>query len=410
MESTTAVPGQEQTQESQEPKPTEKVLARVDALELKRAAMNLKKIAPRKTTLPVLKLAKVDTRGGELTLSATDLDTTLVLTLDGADVEGSGVASCNPCELKKVLTSTNAETVELRVSSDSPGLILRAGDVRFTFMGLPEDEFPSLPDVDGQEDRGAVDLDAETWGDLGDRMTPFVSTEEGRPILQGVFFERSNPELNVVATNGHHMIVRTESHPAGAKAFKAIIPSEALKPLRLILKRAGVDLEATGTLDVGENHARLSFPGVTILTRLVEGPYPNWRQVVPTRYDFVGATDLPRSELLETVKTVDVAASDQTHRTGWHLTPGEPVKVTADSPDGPSAEATIQGTTYWAENGEPKEPMRIGFNAKYLEKIAKAHTADTLRLRVVGPKRAAMIEPEPADGWQTLLMPMRLLD
>lgn len=375
-------------------------LATVDRIALKRACMNLKKIAPRSTKLPALKHAAIRTQNGTLTLRATDLDVTLALQVNGP-VHNDGFTSADVREMKKALTNLSTERVTLLADPEGPNLIVVTGDVELTFPSYPEEDFPGVPTFEGQPPEGTLTLSVERWKELSDNLPPYVSTEENRPVLNGVLFENDGNQLHAVATNGHHMMIFEGQY--GSNMGRIVPGREFLKPLRPILKRANV--RGNATLQAYENHAHLEFNGGEMWIRIIKGPYPNWRMVLPDGDAMVGEARLPRDKLLQAAKTVAGAASDQTHRCVLEMEPDQPMRITAPgTPDGPSVEATVPGSNVTGE------PMRIGVNAKYLTEIVKSHTTDELIIRYRDPARAIMVDPEPENGWSSLLMPLRLID
>lgn len=405
MEPTTVT----ETTETATPETNTTVLASATRDALKKAAMNLKKVAPSKATLPVLKHVLFSTHGGVLTMRATDLDVDLRLEIEGADVENEGQASCDVRALKDALTHLPDAPVHISVERDGSAaglesLILEAGTVRMTFDSLPADEHSNPVGVGDAQNAGSVTLPVETWAALSDNLAPFVSTEESRPILNGVLFRRSNQSLDVVATNGHRMMIYEEDGPGGSKAWQAILPGSGfLGQLRLMFKRAGV--EGNATLTVNENTAVLSFDGGAFSTRLIEGPYPNWEQVVPNG-PYACVATLPRKAAVKAMKTLKAGYKDSdAKRTRWTLEPGATVQVSASSLKGPTVEVELEGSSV-----DATEPMEVAFNGAYVQDILDAHDAENVELRLTTPNRGAMLAPVEPNGWRTLLMPLRLLD
>ena len=171
--------------------------------------------------------------------------------------------------------------------------------------GMPRDEFPTFP---------AVDF-AQSWRIRGQvlhdliRQTSFaVSTEESRPILNGVLWEMRPGHMRMVATNGHRLAkIELPLESVGAPSADLIVPPKALEQIRRLFA-AEEDLEIAR----GDNHLGFRSPFTAVFTRLIEGPYPNYEQVIPRDNERTAVAD--RNALFQALKRMSIIASDQTHR------------------------------------------------------------------------------------------------
>ena len=267
---------------------------------------------------------------------------------------------------------------------------------RFKLLGLPRDEFPSFPTVRFNE----------SWrvrsGDLQKLIahTSFaVSTEESRPILNGVLWELRPEFMRMVATNGHRLAkMELPIASADAPASDLIVPPKALEQIRRLFP-AEEELEIAR----GDNHLGFRSPMTSVFTRLIEGPYPNYEQVIPKDNDRIGIVD--KVGLIAALKRMSVIASDQTHRIRLSLNSGM-LKFSVQTPD--LGEAQDEMPVRY-----DGDPLEIGFNATYLLEILRFIPTDDVRMTFKAPERAATLEPE---GWSdpatfmSLVMPLRLVD
>jgi DNA polymerase-3 subunit beta len=273
---------------------------------------------------------------------------------------------------------------------------LDCGRSHFKILGLPRDEFPSFPTVRFDE----------SWrirsGDLQKLIshTSFaVSTEESRPILNGVLWELKPESMRMVATNGHRLAkMEMPIKSTGAPAADLIVPPKALEQIRKLFP-ADEELEIAR----GDNHLGFRSPFTAVYTRLIEGPYPNYDQVIPKDNDRVAIAD--RVALMSALKRMSVIASDQTHRIRLSFNSGM-LKFSVQTPD--LGEATDELAVRY-----DGDQLDIGFNASYLLEILRYIPTEEVKLTFKAPERAATVEPE---GWSDpasylcLVMPLRLVD
>ena len=349
---------------------------------------------PAKTTLPVLANLLVETTERGIRFSATDLDIA-VSTEVTADVETPGAITIPAKKLSEIARELPPSSVKIGASGEQR-VTLECGRSKFKLLGLPRDEFPTFPSVRFNE----------SWrvksGELQKLIghTAFaVSTEESRPILNGVLWELRENFMRMVATNGHRLAkmevaVEASTAPPG----DLIVPPKALEQIRRLFP-AEEELEIAR----GDNHLGFRSPFTSVFTRLVEGPYPNYEQVIPKDNDRYCLAD--KAALTSALKRMSVIASDQTHRIKMSFNSGM-LKFSVTTPYLGDAQDELP-ITYTGDQ------LDIGFNATYLLEILRYMPTEQVRLTFKAPERAATIEPE---GWDDgakylcLVMPLRLMD
>jgi DNA polymerase-3 subunit beta len=349
---------------------------------------------PAKTTLPVLANILVETTDKGIRLSGTDLDIA-VSTEVAADVDAPGGITIPAKKLTEIARELPPSPVKI-ASSGEQRITLDCGRSHFKILGLPRDEFPSFP---------AVRFDDKTWrirsGEVQKLIghTAFaVSTEESRPILNGVLWELRPDRMRMVATNGHRLAKMEIPIAAAGSQADLIVPPKALEQIRRLFP-ADEELEIAR----GENHLGFRSPFTAVYTRLIEGPYPNYEQVIPKDNEKFAIAD--KQALVSALKRMSVIASDQTHRIRLSFNSGM-LKLSVQTPDLGEAndELPIRYTG---------DQLDIGFNASYLLEILRYMPTEEVRLTFKAPERAATVEPE---GWSDpaqylcLVMPLRLLD
>ena len=349
---------------------------------------------PSKTTLPVLSNILVATDGDGVWMSGTDLDVAVRVRVP-AEVTEPGSLTAPGRKLQEITRELPDQPVDVTTQNDQ--IELRCGRSRFKLNGLPADEFPTLPSVDFDEG----------WTVKGGELqrlihhTSFaVSTEESRPILNGVLWELGNGEMRMVATNGHRlarMTIAIESSTATSTDF--IVPPAALQQVqRLFRNEDDLSVSRSG------NHLGFRSGGTEVYTRLIEGAYPNYEQVIPKDNDKYAVVE--KRTLESAVRRMAVVASDQTHRIRMAFEDGR-VHLNVLTPDlgegHDELELEYQG-----------EELEIGFNANYLLEVLRYMPTDEVKLTFQAPERAATLEPvsegDDKIDYLCLVMPLRLLD
>ena len=348
---------------------------------------------PTKTTLPVLSNILVEAVTDGIRLSGTDLDIA-VSTVVPAEVDVEGAVTLPAKKLVEIVRELPSAAVRI-VAAGEQRVNLECGRSRFKLLGIPRDEFPSFPAVRFESAWTVTSGDLQK---LIGHVAFAASTEESRPILNGVLWELRKDQMRMVATNGHRL-ARMDVPVAGGRApADFIVPPKALEQIRRLFGAAD-EIEIAKS----ENHLGFRSGQTMVFTRLIEGPYPNYEQVIPRDNDRVAVVD--KQGFTSTLRRVGVVASDQTHRVRLAFGGGA-LKFTVNTPDLGEAQDEM-AVTYEGE------PLEIGFNATYLLEILKYMPTDEVRVGMKAPERAATIEPsgwDDAASYLCLVMPLRLVD
>jgi DNA polymerase-3 subunit beta len=347
---------------------------------------------PTRTTLPVLSNLLLETDGDGVRLSGTDLDTAVSVRVP-AEVEENGAITAPAKKLQEIARELPLAPVGIATQGD--GISITGGRSRFRLNGLPKDEFPAFP---------AVPFD-ESWHLTGRELTQLishvsfaVSTEETRPILNGVLWELREGEMRMVATNGHRLAKMTIPRDGSGGAGDLIVHPRALAQVEKLFKPDD-QVEVARS----ENHLAFRGPAVQIFTRLIEGPYPNYDQVIPKDND--KSLIVEKAGLNSAIRRMAIVASDQTHRIRLALG-GPTLRFSVQTPDLGEAMEELEVEYDGA-------PLEIGFNANYLLELLRYMPTDEVKLSFRAPERAATMEPvgnEDTPDFLCLVMPLRLLD
>ena len=347
---------------------------------------------PTKTTLPVLSNVLLEATKQGLKLSGTDLDIA-VGTSVAADVDAEGAVTLPAKKLVDIARELPSAPIRITAAGEQR-VSIECGRSRFKLLGLPREEFPSFPAVKFD---GAWKAAAGVVQKLVSHVAFAASTEESRPILNGVLWELRPDRMRMVATNGHRL-AKMDVPASGGSTADLIVPPKALEQIRRLFTA-----DAEVMVARSDNHIGFKAAGKVVFSRLIEGPYPNYEQVIPRENDKAATVD--KGAMSASLRRMSVVASDQTHRIRLAFSGGT-AKFSVQTPDLGEAQDEL-AVTYEGE------PLEIGFNATYLLEILKYMPTDEVRLTFKAPERAATIEPvgwnDPAS-YMCLVMPLRLVD
>ncbi len=346
---------------------------------------------PTRTTLPVLSNILVEAVEGALRVRGTDLDISVSIET-GAEVERQGAITLPAKKVAEIARELPDGPVRLETSGGR--VSLECGNAKFRLNSLPSDEYPSFPDVPFD---GGWSLQGGELQELSAHTSFGASTEESRPVLNGVLWQLRGDEMRMVATNGHRlakMVVKLKGTASGEADL--IVPSKALQQVERLF-------DAEDQLQIGRSDSHLGFrtERTEVYTRLIEGPYPNYEQVIPKDNDRHAV--MATAELAGAVRRVAIVASDQTHRVRLSFGP-ERLRLMVQTPDLGEAEDVVP-IEYTGE------PIEIGFNANYVQEVLRHIDTDDVRISLKAPERPATFEPVgSSDDYICLVMPLRLLE
>jgi DNA polymerase III subunit beta len=328
---------------------------------------------------------------GRVTLAATDLDLGLETTLD-AEVADGGAVLLPGRLFAEVARSLADPTVEIESREAEHDVEIRSGGSSFHLRVLPVEDFPKLPQP--QEDDG-LRIPAPALEESIELVARAASKDDMRPVLTGVFVTASGKEITMVATDSYRLAVkRTELEAELSGELEANIPARALRELGRILSSEGAGETSISLLP---NQAVFVAGSILLSTRLIDGQFPNFRQLLPESYEH--DVRLPRSDFLDVTRRVSqLAQRNAPLRLSFDS--GE-LTVAAETPDVGDARETMPA----AFEGEALE---IGFNPEFLREGIESVQGDEVLVRLISPLRPGLLEPVEGGDFRYLVMPIRL--
>tara|TARA_B100000959_G_scaffold255669_1_gene288203 strand:- start:1418 stop:2521 length:1104 start_codon:yes stop_codon:yes gene_type:complete len=348
-------------------------------------------VVERRQTLPILANVFMRMEENRLTLVGTDLEVEISIeigTLSGEDGECTVTA-------RKLLDICRAlpETATIDFSGEGDKVKMRSGRSRFTLQALPPKDFPRL-EAGNWEER--FKMPQPELRNLFDRTAFSMAQQDVRYFLNGVLIELDGKTITTVATDGHRL-ARSQtalSSPASAQR-QAIVPRKAVAELGRFL---GEGADDDVTVEINANHICLSKPGATMISKLIDGKFPDYKAVMAQVLNQKMTTD--RRQFYEVLARTAVLTNEKYRGIRLEFSPGS-LKVSAHNPE--HEEATDEIPVDYAGS-----EIEIGFNVTYLMDALKALSTDQVEAELQDSNTGCMLHEPDNDDTLYLIMPMRL--
>jgi DNA polymerase-3 subunit beta len=336
--------------------------------------------------LPVLSGLRLELAGDKLSITGTDLDLTIQLNLAVGGEDDGGVVL--PARLAAdIVRSMTSGKVEVAVEGDE--VSISGGRAQFSVRPLSFDDYPKL----ASPASSSVTLPAAEVGEALRQVVRAASTDEARPILTGVLLTAENGGLRMVATDSYRLAVRDlANHQVLGPDQKVLVPGRALSELQRL-----VGAGDTLTMRLGERDAAFEVGETRLSTRLIEGEFPNYRQLIPANHP--NTLTVEREPLLEAVRRVKILAKDATPvrlQMG-----GDTLRLTAITQDVGNASEELDATY---EGND----LTVAFNPEYFAAGVEACSTDAITLSTLDALKPAVIRGVGSDDYLYLLMPVRV--
>lgn len=351
-------------------------------------------IVERRGTMPILANLLLETTGGGIRVTATDLE--IALTTEGkAEVKTQGKAVINARSLYEMIKEAPQEMIHLK-RGQGEGVEVTSGKSRFRVVGMNPDEFPALPKVSSSE---KVSIDVAELEAMIEKTLYAASTDETRYTLNGLYLTRTTSGdknlLRLVATDGHRLAY-DEREAAGRwhTAKGIIIPRKGLSEVRNLLT------EGDGEMTVETDDKAILFQRgqVCLFIRLIEGEFPNYEQVIPKKMERVVSVE--RGAMTGALKRASIMTSEAGRGVKFAFSQGS-LEISSSHPDLGEAKDEIE-IDYKGSN------FQVGFNPRYFLDVLNVLEDEKLVLELKDEVSPCLIRSEFDRGFLALVMPMRI--
>ena len=354
------------------------------------------KVISSKNTLPILDYFLLELKGGELKVTTSDLETTLVgqIKVDNVEAEGRVAAPSKltldvlkECSEMPLTFEVNPESWEIKIS-------WRTGNS--SVPGANPVSYPSLQTL--SDDKVEVSLDVDTLVNGINKTIFATADDELRPVMNGVFFNLDTTGLTCVATDAHKLVkFSTENSYDLTASF--ILPKKPANLLKTMLLKEDDDV----TMTFDSNNVMFRLKNSTLICRLIEGKYPNYNAVIPTANPNSMLVD--RIELLNGIKRVAVCSNPTTNLIRFDISENKTILTAQDVDFSVSANESISCSYQGA-------PITIGFKSTFLVEILSNIETPTVVIELADSTRAGVFKPVYDDKQSSstlmLLMPMMI--
>jgi DNA polymerase III subunit beta len=349
------------------------------------------RVASTRSAVQALSGVQVAATAAAVELRATDMEVALRVPVR-AEVAREGTVVLPARLLLDVVRQLPAGDVSLELRPAEQDVEVVSGPAKFHLRTLRGEDFPNLPEPGGDQ---IVTVPAQAFVETIAKVARSASRDETRPILTGILVSAQAADLRMVATDSYRLSVKeTTLDPAIDGGFEANVPARALQELERIVAQAGDEQIRIG---VRSNQVVFEVGGVVLSSRLIEGQFPNYRQLLPESYDH--ELRMSGEELAGVVRRISLMAQKNAPLR-MSFKEGELV-VSAQTPDvGEASEPLPAPFT--------GEPFEIGFNPDFLRDGLESAGDEDLVLKLISPLRPGLIESADDSGFLYLIMPIRL--
>src|ERR687892_584811 len=322
-------------------------------------------------------------------LRATDMEIGLRVPLEG-EVVREGAVVLPARLLVDVVRALPGDTVSLELRTVEQDVELVAGSATFHIRTLRLEDFPPFPEAEGG---GRVNVPGAAFVATVGKVARSASRDETRPVLTGILVSATGDELRMVATDSYRLSVKeTKLEAPLSGSFEANVPARALEELGRLVRD---DVEQI-RIGVRSNQVVFEVGGLALSSRLIDGQFPNYRQLLPEAYEH--ELTVSRDELLEVVRRISLMAQKNAPLR-LSFSEGE-VRISAQTPD--VGEASEPMPIPFAG-----EPFEIGFNPEFLLAGLESAGSNDVVLKLISPLRPVLLESADGSGFLYLIMPIR---
>ena len=369
----------------------------VSSLKLLKAVQSLSGVINSNNTLPILDDFLFNISDNELRITASDLETTMIVTIQPDLVEGAGEVTIPARLLIDILKNFPDIPVSFNIDESTLAIEITTGEGRYKMVGHKSDEFPKVPVL---QEPMTWEIPADVLA-CGFEKTVFATgNDEIRPVMTGVFMEMTNNGLNFVATDAHKLVRYRRLDIKTDTLASFIVPKKPINQLKSAL--AG-KADETVVVEFNKTNASFTMSGFKLVCRLIDGKYPNYEAVIPKANP--NKLTIDRQLLLSAIRRVAIFSSKATHQIRFKIA-GQELTLTAEDLDYYNEAKERLACNYSGDD------MEIGFNSRFFQEMLGNLSQQEVLLEMSAPNRAGLILPvdnQNADeDILMLLMPVML--
>ena len=368
----------------------------ISSTELLKHLQLIGKVISTKNTLPILDNFLFELSGNELKITASDLETTLVTTIDLENVTDEGKIAVPARILMDILREFPEQPLTFDVDLESMKVVLNSENGKYNIVGQNAEDFPQVPEIK-EEEQSHLQLPSAILHQGIDKTIFATADDELRPVMNGIYVELKPENITFVATDAHKLVRyrRTDVGPGQESSF--IFPKKPASLLKNILVKEEDEVDVR----FDDKNVQFILPKYRMISRLTEGNYPSYDSVIPSDNPFKLTID--RLEFYNTIKRVAVFSNQASNLIKLSLK-GNQLAVSAQDIDFSVSGRETLNCQYEGDD------MEIGFKSSFLLEILGNLNASDVLVELSDPSRAGLLYPaekeEESEDVLMLLMPM----
>ena len=325
-----------------------------------------------------------------LTIQATDYELAIVTKIK-ANVEQPGKTVISGKFFTDIIKKISGNTINIEMDEETKKVKISSEHAQFTLVTMPHEEFPTIKPLIGSN---FIKLNSSNFKDIIKKTTFACSTDESRPLFTGCLFEIQDGLFSMVATDTHRMAIKTMEFTNITENVKIVIPAKILNEIVRII---GTDEASEITILWQKNEISFAFEEVYIKSRLIDGQFPNYRNVVPSIHTL--ELKINRAKLADVIERVSLLSSGLYNVMKMSCA-GENIIFSTSNPDIGRATEVISAEIVGPE-------MEVIFNSRFILDIVKHLESDEIIIKLNGPNAAALIENPLDKGYKYVITPVR---
>jgi DNA polymerase-3 subunit beta len=345
-------------------------------------------------TLPILDNFLFELKQNELTISASDLETTITSTID-VESDSSGSVAISARLLLDTLKTFPNQPLTFK-TEDNNTIEISSEQGKYDMAYFSGDEFPKTISLDNPN---STIIPSGVLGAAISKTIFATGNDDLRPVMSGVFFQFSSDNLTFVATDAHKLVKYTRTDINATEAAEFIMPKKPLNLLKGILGNNETDV----TIEYNNTNAKFVFDNIVLICRLIDGKYPNYDAVIPKENPNKLSVD--RASFLNSTKRVSIFSSKTTHQIRLKMA-GTELNISAEDIDYANKADERLNCDYQGDD------MQIGFNSRFLTEMLSNLTSEEVLIEMSLPNRAGILTPvdgnEVGEEITMLVMPVML--
>lgn len=362
----------------------------------------ISRVINNKNSLPILDNFLLQLEGKTLTMTASDIETTLITSMEVETAEGSGKVAVASRLLLDTLHEFSEQPLTFNINDSNLAMVISSANGSYNFIGQNGDEYPRMPQL--MDEAQTLAMPVSTLSSGISKTLFCTADDELRPVMNGIFFDITAENLTLVATDAHKLVryktIHTSVSIEGEETVNFILPKKPAMMLKNILPKESGEVE----IRFDNKNAHFKLGNYTMICRQVEGRFPNYNGVIPKNNPFKVIID--RVTILNALKRVSVFANQASNLVKLAIN-GNQIHISAQDIDfSISAEETISCQF-------EGDPIKIGFKSSFLIEILGNINASDIVMELSDASRAGLILPfenEANEEILMLLMPMLLND